>query len=371
MTIRCWGQGPTGRAHAQLRPHLFGQRWRSHQQRYPESCLLPRRDSDRRLRLGKSRGGYWSRLLRGSRPRPNTGFRAFARLTILKAGQLFGQDGLEQRALREAWSTVGIEVSDRRASRSGPPKHHLSPPCAIDRAEHASGDTGEDAEPALRGAALSRSRPRPDDVVSERSRPTAIADIKYRAAQLRDEVAARRQMYLEDVWAFTRSQVRALGVLMDDLVRMQDGLLQGLRQELRTAPSTDAFAHMYNTVLAQIGASREVLQFFWSLFDQRRDPHLAPQLDAADRVIADCYRTCLDRLSQWGAIGYDPDLAPPWSGSVLAPQSPHGALRYQSSSLAQCRVIDDYRFRLSPSLRTMPAVCGCIARSTMKWPTRS
>ena len=270
-------------------------------------------------------GRIWYESLRGSRLRPNTGFRAFARLTILKAGQLFGQNGLEQQALHEAWSTVGIEISDGRASSSGPPQTASESAIRDRSAEHAGVDTGEDVEPEPdQGSGAEQVTPPPDDVESERSRADAIADIEYRAAQLRDEVTARRQMYREGVWAFSRSQVQALGVLMDDLMRMQDGRLQGLRQELRAEPSADAFAQIYNTVLAQIGATREVLQFFWSLFDRRRDPQLAPQLDAADRVIADCYRTCLDRLSQWGVIGLDTHLAPPMvrigTGPAITPR---------------------------------------------------
>jgi len=48
--------------------------------------------------------------LRDNRLRPTTGFRRFAWLTIANAGRLFGEGSVEQKAVREAWSQVGIVI---------------------------------------------------------------------------------------------------------------------------------------------------------------------------------------------------------------------------------------------------------------------
>lgn len=55
-------------------------------------------------------GRIWYDALRNSRVRPNTGFRSFAGITRDVAGQLFGSDSAEQRAVREGWAAVGITV---------------------------------------------------------------------------------------------------------------------------------------------------------------------------------------------------------------------------------------------------------------------
>lgn len=55
-------------------------------------------------------GRIWYEALRDSRLRVNSGFRTFARLTVVNAGQLYGQGSTEQQALREAWAEVGINV---------------------------------------------------------------------------------------------------------------------------------------------------------------------------------------------------------------------------------------------------------------------
>lgn len=56
-------------------------------------------------------GRIWYETLRDSALRPGTGFRRFARLTVVNAGKLFGENSAEQRAIREAWQEVGIIVS--------------------------------------------------------------------------------------------------------------------------------------------------------------------------------------------------------------------------------------------------------------------
>jgi Zn-dependent metalloprotease len=56
-------------------------------------------------------GLIWYETLRDSRLRPNTGFRRFARLTVITAGRLFGEASSEQQAVRDGWSQVGIVVT--------------------------------------------------------------------------------------------------------------------------------------------------------------------------------------------------------------------------------------------------------------------
>jgi Zn-dependent metalloprotease len=53
-------------------------------------------------------GRIWYEALRDSRLRANSGFRRFAALTYVHAGQLFGTGSSEQRAVVEAWNQVGI-----------------------------------------------------------------------------------------------------------------------------------------------------------------------------------------------------------------------------------------------------------------------
>jgi Zn-dependent metalloprotease len=54
-------------------------------------------------------GHIWYEALRASTP--TTDFQAFADTTAGKAAELFGQDGVEHRAVVSAWSDVGITVS--------------------------------------------------------------------------------------------------------------------------------------------------------------------------------------------------------------------------------------------------------------------
>lgn len=53
-------------------------------------------------------GRIWYETLRDSRLRPASGFKRFARLTVNNAGRLFGDTGNEAKAVRDAWSEVGI-----------------------------------------------------------------------------------------------------------------------------------------------------------------------------------------------------------------------------------------------------------------------
>jgi len=58
-------------------------------------------------------GRIWYDTLRDSSLKPNSGFRTFARLTVINAGRLFGQGSPEQQAVHDAWVEVGVAVAAR------------------------------------------------------------------------------------------------------------------------------------------------------------------------------------------------------------------------------------------------------------------
>jgi Zn-dependent metalloprotease len=78
----------------------------------------------------KAIGGYawqkagliWYRTLNGSLS-PSSDFQAMANATVTVAGSLFGQGGAEQKAVSDAWSTVGVAPNvSQFAALSAPPK---------------------------------------------------------------------------------------------------------------------------------------------------------------------------------------------------------------------------------------------------------
>lgn len=71
-------------------------------------------------RAWEKAGRIWYEALRDARLKPNSGFRTFARLTVVNAGQLFGQGSSEQQAVLAAWAEVGITVV-------APPKRAITP----------------------------------------------------------------------------------------------------------------------------------------------------------------------------------------------------------------------------------------------------
>src|SRR5450830_1345050 len=55
-------------------------------------------------------GRIWYDALRDSRLRPNAGFLRFARITYDIAGRLYGANKSEQKAVKDGWKAVGINV---------------------------------------------------------------------------------------------------------------------------------------------------------------------------------------------------------------------------------------------------------------------
>ena len=64
-------------------------------------------------------GRIWYETLRDSNLRPTSGFRRFARLTVVNAGHLFGEGGAEEQAVRAAWNAVGVAVPPSAKAHSG------------------------------------------------------------------------------------------------------------------------------------------------------------------------------------------------------------------------------------------------------------
>ncbi|WP_163997076.1 M4 family metallopeptidase [Pyxidicoccus caerfyrddinensis] len=60
-------------------------------------------------------GHIWYEALRDPRLRSNSSFLSFARLTVMAAGRLYGTGQDEEKAVRDAWSQVGLRVSRERA----------------------------------------------------------------------------------------------------------------------------------------------------------------------------------------------------------------------------------------------------------------
>jgi Zn-dependent metalloprotease len=63
-------------------------------------------------------GRIWYEALRDRQLRPNTGFRRFAHLTVTTAQRLYGPESIEAGHVRDAWRSVGVEltvVHDRAA----------------------------------------------------------------------------------------------------------------------------------------------------------------------------------------------------------------------------------------------------------------
>jgi Zn-dependent metalloprotease len=56
-------------------------------------------------------GRIWYDALRDKQLRSNSGFQRFAKLTLRNAARLYGANGVEVKAVREAWKQVGVKVS--------------------------------------------------------------------------------------------------------------------------------------------------------------------------------------------------------------------------------------------------------------------
>jgi hypothetical protein len=102
-----------------------------------------------------------------------------------------------------------------------------------------------------------------------------------------------------------RSQVLGLEVLMNGLVARQASLLQALPD----GPVDAAYAAAYTELIDELASGHDVWRIFRVAMQQRRDPSLAAELEAADLVAADCYLPVLNTARAWGATGNE--LRPP------------------------------------------------------------
>ena len=103
------------------------------------------------------------------------------------------------------------------------------------------------------------------------------------------------------------SQLAALEILMDGLKKRQEGALS----QLSPALPPRQFAEFHYDLVNEIVGTYDVWCVFRHIIAQRQDQHLKPLLDAADLVAADCYRTCLNRVRDWGLLTEQQFREPP------------------------------------------------------------
>ena len=61
-------------------------------------------------RAWEKAGRIWYEALRDPKLKPGSGFKAFAKRIAASAGRLYGAHGSEEKAVRDAWRQVGIEI---------------------------------------------------------------------------------------------------------------------------------------------------------------------------------------------------------------------------------------------------------------------
>ncbi|XXY48015.1 hypothetical protein WME91_49255 [Sorangium sp. So ce269] len=137
------------------------------------------------------------------------------------------------------------------------------------------------------------------------------------------------------------SQMLALRILMDELVQRQRGILDRLVEDLSDADFADGFGRL----LIEIAGAHGVWGIFSQSLAQRALPALAPPLDAADLVAADCYQACMNRARNWGLIPRDGMREPPlvcleahYSPVAVSRQNPLRVLRSSLRSYRDLRL---------------------------------
>ncbi|WP_437679666.1 hypothetical protein [Sorangium sp. So ce131] len=140
-------------------------------------------------------------------------------------------------------------------------------------------------------------------------RARTIAELARRASVLPRDVERFEAAAAANTGGFGihASQLHALKILMDELVQRQQGILSGLGADLSDAE----FADGVGALLVEIASAHGV----WSIFSQalalRAQPALAPPLDAADLVAADCYEACMRRARNWELVPREGLREPP------------------------------------------------------------
>jgi hypothetical protein len=136
-----------------------------------------------------------------------------------------------------------------------------------------------------------------------------VAELQRRAALLSEEIKAWTSSAGANVnqMGIHKSQFEALKKMMDGLLARQLKLLE----ELSPEQSPQQFADRYYRLLMEIVGTHDLWRIFRHIFTQLREERLGPLVDAANLIAADSYKTCLDRVRDWGLITEQQFREPP------------------------------------------------------------
>ncbi len=145
-------------------------------------------------------------------------------------------------------------------------------------------------------------------------------ELRLRAQLLPKEVTVWRKLTEANAegMGIHRSQVRAIGLLFEELEAKQQGALDALD----AAQGREEFAESRVELELQLTAAHGVMAIFRYILAQREDErYFREVLDVADLVAADCYRLWVKRVVDLGAINKDQFRVPPltYLNSTLSP----------------------------------------------------
>lgn len=147
-----------------------------------------------------------------------------------------------------------------------------------------------------------------------RVRLLAELDLRVRAFSHAIELLEASVAADEGGFRIHTTQVGALRIMMDELCRCQREFLTRLAEDVSDAEFADGVAAL---VFEQMTGAERIWNLFADAFAARRAPDLAPHLDTADLVAAECYLLCVGRARSFGAIDEDSLREPP----LVCPQA--------------------------------------------------
>lgn len=137
-----------------------------------------------------------------------------------------------------------------------------------------------------------------------------VADLKRRSALLLSEAATWKTAtdLNTDGMGIHRSQIQAVNLLLDELQKKQQAILDNLDPALPPATFAQRRADMEQALAGAHG----IMSIFRSILAQRSDKeNYRTPLDAADLIAADCYLPCMMLAKHWGALSGDQLRMPP------------------------------------------------------------
>ncbi|WP_437897861.1 hypothetical protein [Sorangium sp. So ce124] len=174
-------------------------------------------------------------------------------------------------------------------------------------------------------------------------RARATAELQRRIDVLPRDVARFEAVAAANTRGFGihKSQVLALKILMNELIQRQRGILERLGADLSDADFADGFGKL----LVEIAGAHGVWNIFSQTLAQREQPALAPPLDAADLVAAECYQACMNTARNWGLVPREGMREPPlvcleahYGPVAVSRQNPLRALRSSLRSYRDLRL---------------------------------